>query len=213
MTNLQIAECRLDRRRIALVAAAKALFIEKGYEGTTLGDIVERAGGSLSTLYKLFGNKDGLLEAVISQGSPSGEILIADALSLGGTPQQILYRLAQSLHPHFLHPDTVAIVRIVIARSMAEPNFARQFFERTSTRTRTALEAMFEGWQASGTNLTASPAILAELFLDLFVSDIHAEAISHGMGFDHSPERLLARTRFFVMGAGLGDPEASTASG
>lgn len=67
MTNLQIAECRLDRRRIALVAAAKALFIEKGYEGTTLGDIVERAGGSLSTLYKLFGNKDGLLEAVISR--------------------------------------------------------------------------------------------------------------------------------------------------
>ena len=62
MTDL--SECdRLDQRRRAILASARALFVEQGYEKTTLGEIVERAGGSLATVYKLFGNKDGLLEA------------------------------------------------------------------------------------------------------------------------------------------------------
>lgn len=205
MRDEQISECRLDRRKTALVAAARALFIEQGYEGTTLGEIVERAGGSLSTVYKLFGNKDGLLEAVVLDGSPSGEALIGGAVEQGGTPAQILHRLAQSLNAHFLDPDTVAIVRIVIARSMADKDFARLFFQRTATRTRDALERLFARWQTAGLAMTSAPPILAELFLGLFVSDIHAEAISHGTGFDPSPERLRARVEFFVTGAGLAD--------
>ena len=51
--------CRLDRRKRAIIDAARALFVEQGYERTTLKDIVDRAGGSLATVYKVFGNKDG----------------------------------------------------------------------------------------------------------------------------------------------------------
>jgi hypothetical protein len=36
-----------------------------------------------------------------------------------------------------------------------------------------------------------------------FVSDVHSEAISHGLGISRSPERLKARTDFFIAGAGL----------
>ena len=45
--------------------AARVLFVEKGYEHTSLGDIVERSGGSLATVYKLFGNKDGLYRSAL----------------------------------------------------------------------------------------------------------------------------------------------------
>lgn len=48
---------RLEERRSALLTAAQNLFLEQGYERTTLGDVVARAGGSLATLYKLFGDK------------------------------------------------------------------------------------------------------------------------------------------------------------
>ena len=51
--------------------------------------------------------------------------------------------------------------------------------------------------------MSFDPPMLAEMFLGLFVSDIHSEAISHGIGVDHSPERLRARTDFFITGAGL----------
>ena len=52
------------RRHVAILVAAEALFIEQGYERTSLAEIVRRSGGSLATLYDLFGNKQGLLHAI-----------------------------------------------------------------------------------------------------------------------------------------------------
>lgn len=195
--------CRLDRRKRAVIDAARTLFVEQGFERTTLGDIVERAGGSLATVYKLFGNKDGLLEAVVFEKASSGEALIREAVEEGGPPARILHRLAELLRGHFLDPETVALIRIVIARSINDREFARKFFERTATRTRHSLERMFSSWQDDGVGMNFDPPMLAEMFLGLFVSDIHSEAISHGIGVDHSPERLRARTDFFITGAGL----------
>ncbi len=204
--------CRLNRRRRAIVDAARILFAEQGYEQTTLGEIVERAGGSLATVYKLFGNKDGLLEAAVFEQTSSGDELVREAMRAGGSPAAILHRVAASFDAHFLDAETVALVRIVIARSMSDRAFARQFFERTATRTRSALEHMFETWRGAGVAMNGSPTLLAELFLGQFVSDVHAEAISHGLAISRSSERLRARTDFFILGAGLNEaaiPEGS----
>ena len=195
--------CRLDRRRHAIVEAARTLFIEQGYERTTLGRIVEKAGGSLATIYKLFGNKDGLLEAVVFEKAASGEELIRRAASGGADPADVLHWIAAGLHQQFLDPDVVALVRIVIARSVCDPEFAKRFFERTATRTRDALEALFGDWRTAGIELSGTPDFLAEVFLGLFVSDLQTEAISHGAGTQHSPDRIRKRTEFFIEGAGL----------
>lgn len=201
---IDVAECcRLDRRRRAIVESARALFVEQGYEKTTLGEIVERAGGSLATVYKLFGNKDGLLEAVVFEQKDSADALVREALDAGGSPAAILHRLAAAFDAHLLDAEIVALVRIVIARSIQDPAFARHFFESTATRTRAALERLFETWRADGVAMSAPPALLAELFLGQFISDVHAEAISHGLGLARSPRRLRARTDFFIAGAGL----------
>lgn len=198
-----VEACRLDRRKRAIVDAARTLFVNHGFERTTLHDIVERAGGSLATVYKLFGNKDGLLEAAVFESASSGEALVAGSIERGGSPAEILLHLAQGLHAHFLEPDFVALVRIVIARSVSDRGFALRFFERTATRTRSALEQMFASWQASGVMMNGSPELLAEIFLGLFVSDLHTLAISHGVAIDHSPERTRAQVEFFIAGAGL----------
>lgn len=196
--------CRLDRRRRAIVEAARTLFIEQGYERTTLGHIVERAGGSLATIYKLFGNKDGLLDAVVFERAASGEAVIRAVADCGLAPASALHRIADGLQAQFLDPDGVALVRIVIARSIDDVEFARRFFERTATRTREALRQLFVEWQASGVAMDGEPEFLAEVFLGLFFSDLQTEAISHGAGAKHTPERLRERTDFFIKGAGFG---------
>ena len=195
--------CRLDRRRRSIVEAARALFVEQGFDNTSLGEIVARSGGSLATIYKLFGNKERLLEAVVFEKAESGESIIRDAAAPGGSPAEALHRVADRLNAHFLQPDVVALVRIVIARSIQDRAFAALFFERTAARTRFALEELFEGWQRAGIAMTGEPAMLAELFLGLFVSDLHSEAVSHGIAADHSPERVRKRTDFFIAGAGI----------
>jgi AcrR family transcriptional regulator len=48
--------------------AAKALFAERGYEGSSTSEICRRAGTSESQLVKHFTNKQGVLEAIFQDG-------------------------------------------------------------------------------------------------------------------------------------------------
>ena len=194
---------RLDRRRRAIIDAALDLFIDQGYERTTLSNIVERAGGSLATVYKLFGNKEGLLDAVVFCRTTSGESLIREIASGNEPPAQTLRLIAAALHARFLDPREVALVRLVIARSIEDPAFARRFFETTAMRTREALERIFVGWAKEGVAMRGNPEILAEIFLSLIISDLQTEAISHGIAGQTSATRLALRTEFFLRGAGL----------
>ncbi len=55
-------------RAPALRAAARELFLEKGYTGTTMELVSRRAGFSKRTVYLYFKNKDDLLLEVASEG-------------------------------------------------------------------------------------------------------------------------------------------------
>ena len=204
--------CRLDRRKRAIIDAARSLFVEQGFERTTLGEIVERAGGSLATVYKVFGNKDELLDAVVFEKAASAELIIQHAFAQGGSPSEVLHRVAQGLRTHFLDPEVVALVRIVIARSVQDVDFARNFFERTAKRDHASLKTLFAYWQDLGIPMTGTPDMLSDMFLDLFFSDVHTDAISHGAGLDPSAERLRTRIDFFIRGAGLETEQVPQAS-
>jgi AcrR family transcriptional regulator len=49
-----------------IVAAAKALFLERGYTGTTIEIIAAKADVAVSTVYAVFGSKRGILRAIRS---------------------------------------------------------------------------------------------------------------------------------------------------
>lgn len=55
---------RVDRTRTRLLDAALALFLERGYDATPLGEVTERADLGTGTLYLHFRDKRGLYEAV-----------------------------------------------------------------------------------------------------------------------------------------------------
>ena len=51
--------------RRAVLEAAHRMFLERGYAATTVGAIAAAAGVSVETVYKGFGNKPGLVKAVV----------------------------------------------------------------------------------------------------------------------------------------------------
>ena len=55
---------RGHERCMALLLSANRLFLEKGYDAVSLDDIVNHAGGSKASIYKYFGNKEGLFTAI-----------------------------------------------------------------------------------------------------------------------------------------------------
>ncbi len=58
------------RHRVAaLTASAAALFVEKGFEATTMTEIASRAGASIGTLYLFFPTKQALAHAMLVEFS------------------------------------------------------------------------------------------------------------------------------------------------
>lgn len=54
-----------DQRREQIAAVAAQLFAERGFDDTSIDDIVKRIGGSKTTIYAYFGSKEGLLRGVL----------------------------------------------------------------------------------------------------------------------------------------------------
>ena len=55
---------RGEQRRRKFLDVAGQLFLEQGFAGVSLNEVVHQAGGSLSTLYKCFSSKEALFLAV-----------------------------------------------------------------------------------------------------------------------------------------------------
>lgn len=60
----KLTEQRIADRREAIVAAAEALFAERGFAETSMADIVEASGVSTGTVYRYFDNKEAVVMAV-----------------------------------------------------------------------------------------------------------------------------------------------------
>ncbi|WP_159952986.1 TetR/AcrR family transcriptional regulator [Rhizobium sp. 18065] len=74
------------------VAAALPLFIEKGYEGATFGELIAAMGIKPPSFYAAFGNKEGLFRFVMKLYADRGAPIVADALS-----QPTAYRAIERL--------------------------------------------------------------------------------------------------------------------
>lgn len=60
---------RGHERVAALLEAAGACFVEKGYDGTTMTEVAARAGAAIGSLYQFFPTKEALANALLEQYS------------------------------------------------------------------------------------------------------------------------------------------------
>lgn len=113
-------------RREAVVAGARVLFLRDGFAGTTVEAIAGRAGVSTETVYKSFGGKSGLIEA-LHRDALRGEGLVpayerSEQLRGEADPHVILRgwsRLAMEVAPR------VAAVQLLVRdASLVDPTLA-----------------------------------------------------------------------------------------
>lgn len=56
-----------EERRAEIVAAATDLFLHRGFDDTTMSEVIARVGIAKGTVYHYFASKDALLDAVVAQ--------------------------------------------------------------------------------------------------------------------------------------------------
>lgn len=82
-----------ERSRVRILQAATRLMAERGYAGTSVGDVCREAGVAKTALYWHFESKEGLMAAVVESVGNSWIEEIRKSVYLEGDPLQRLDRL------------------------------------------------------------------------------------------------------------------------
>ena len=170
---------RLGRRR-AMIEAAESLFLEQGYEATSLAAIVKRSGGSLATLYELFGNKQGLLRAIIELRDEQDCCPTYGQDCAVTPPSQLLRGYAHRLYAHVTSRRAIALKRIVITEALRDPLFARTLYEDIHLPSVRELAGILRQLDEAGKAKVDDPMAAAVLFFAIVMSDAQLRMLVEG---------------------------------
>ncbi len=150
MTALQATELadtsfgsRLEKRRRAFLNAATAVFLEKGYANATLGDIIARSGGSRQTLYAIFGGKQGLFEAIVSELNTELFRPLRSDGYLDRDPEDVLVEIGIDFLQAVLAPEALGLFRLVVAEGSGMRELSERFWALGPACTVTVFESYF----------------------------------------------------------------------
>ncbi|CAO3438115.1 hypothetical protein [Azospirillum doebereinerae] len=158
----------------ALLDAASALFMEKGFEQTTLNDIFQRAGGSRTTLYEHFGDKAGLFRVMMEENSERFlDMMAAVADAERDEPvESALTRFGLHFAQCILDPRTTAILRILVAEGNRIPDIADAFFRDGPDAAVGRFAAYLRGLADAGTLRIADPEVAAQAFMGMTTGNL-----------------------------------------
>jgi AcrR family transcriptional regulator len=183
---------RLEARRRAFMDAATVVFLEKGYSGTTLDDVIARSGGSRQTLYTLFGGKQGLFEALVAERSASiFEPFQADDIR-DRPPEEVLPELGARYLAIILAPVALGMYRIVVAESGARKEVGELFWRAGPGNARVLLARYFEAQVKRQALQLEDPELAAREFIGMLIGTMHMECL---LGLRPTPEQAEIEAR------------------
>lgn len=194
---------RGEERRQAILDAALDLFLEHGFAATSLDKVIDRAGGSRRTIYETFGDKEGLLEAVVSQGC----LDIIEQLDIKGllemSPEQALGKIGGVFLEMLTTPRKIALLRLVTAESTRAPELGRHFMASGPERGYGLVETYFRDAIAAGKLNLADPETSARQFLELVKGDLTFRVMFYGEVPDQATRQRYVDTavNVFLRGA------------
>jgi TetR/AcrR family transcriptional repressor of mexJK operon len=131
-------------KRQDITEAATRLFLDQGFQATSMDEIAAAAKVSKQTVYKQFTDKQQLLyEIVLEIAGRSGQIartihsLFDEIVDL----ETGLTRLAQQFALAVLRPEVLRLRRLVVCEASRFQDLARAYFELAPQRGLDALEA------------------------------------------------------------------------
>ncbi len=172
-----IIAAMMDNRTL-LLDTALDLFSERGYDAVGVQEIVEAVGLTKPTLYHYFGNKTGLLQAVLERDGDEMAARLEQVAAYQGDLPRSLHRLTAMFFDHARqHP---AYYRLYLGLWFAPPQSeGHHQSAQLNRRLYQPIERLFEQAAAQHGNMRGRQALYAATFLGLLHSCI-------GMALDGS---------------------------
>lgn len=195
------------QRDARIVEVATRLFIERGFDGTSIDAVAETAGVSKPTLYARYRDKRALFEAVLEERvrdwlAPLSAA--AEAQALQAEPreaEEVLDELSRMLLARSQQPGAAALTRCIAAQALQFPDLAKLAYEEGWLRGVRAVARLLEILAAQGQIVVEDAEITADLFLNLILGRSSKQAL-YGIEVDPDAQerRRLAAVALFLAG-------------
>ncbi len=175
---MAISEQRTRRRAGRLASAgtireaAAALFLERGYGGTSMDDIATAAQVSKQTIYTHFPSKDALFADLVLGNAERVDAFVETVTETLAKPADLEAGLRQVAR-HYLgvvtRPEVLRLRRLVIGESGRFPELARTYYDRVPGRMVATFADLFGRLAADGRLRLDDPILAAQHFAWLVV--------------------------------------------
>lgn len=159
---------RGHERRLALLLSATQLFLEHGYDAVSLDDIVNHAGGSKASIYKYFGNKDGLFTAICDYRR---EMFFKDICSPFDFQKdhlrQYLIQTLKNFYNHLIQQENSDFLRIIVEQAQRNPKLALYIMEQGPRHIQKAIELALAKAHQFGLIFCEQPSYSAKFYFGI----------------------------------------------
>ncbi|MFE5479281.1 TetR/AcrR family transcriptional regulator [Nocardia sp. NPDC056541] len=130
---------------IEIAQAARRLFVEQGWAATTVRDVAREAGVSVPTVYSAYGNKTGLIQAIVDAADLSADApQMLDTLeAAAGDPRAQLAAMAG--YDRRLYERAADVIALIREAGRTEPALATTYVDARHRADRTRIE-VFTSW-------------------------------------------------------------------
>ena len=159
---------RGHERRFALLISANDLFLERGYDAVSLDDIVNHAGGSKASIYKYFGNKEGLFTAICDYRR---DLFFNNICSqFDQTLDNFKSYLVQTLfhfYKHMIIPENIAFIRLIFERAQSDQKLALYIHEKGPKHVQMAIANALQRAAEQGKLKCDNPEYSAQIYFGI----------------------------------------------
>jgi TetR/AcrR family transcriptional repressor of mexJK operon len=177
------------RRDARLLEVATTLFMQRGFDGTSIDAVAETAGVSKPTVYARYRDKRDLFAAVLR-----GRIrdwlaplsAAAEAQATESNPKSAettLHELSRHMLAHASMPECATLQRILAAQAVQFPELAKLAHEDGWLRGVRGVAILLQQFAARGEIRVGDPELAADLFLNLLLGHSARLAIN-GIAID-----------------------------
>lgn len=188
---------RACHRRDAILAIARAAFLDHGYSGTSLSAIAAKAGGSKTTFWSTFPSKEALFAAVLDDLVAQFRAQLVGLLDPAGEVADTLRAFARAMLEKLLSEPAVRLRRLIYAEVERFPEIGRLYYERGPEQSLRSLATYIAEQMAAGQLRPADPLCAAAQFLYLLQGGLFQRAILK-IGMPPAADDISAEARATV---------------
>jgi len=156
-----------EAKRSQILAGARIVFLEDGFEGASMDRVAREAGVSKGTLYNYFQSKEFLFTSLIQDDCVPVAADRADMSNYSEDPARLLGEFGIQCIQRLLDPNELALFRIVLAEVMKFPELGRTIERHGPGNGVQILSGFLQTFHERGILHIPDPRLAAEQFMGL----------------------------------------------